>query len=437
METSSSSSQHSRASGRSVALIVIVLVLIFAGVFLYGWTQHGQIEKAARADAQLEATTLPTVTITTAVRATPVVDLTLPGNIQAITEAAVLARAEGYLVKRYVDIGDRVKSGQLLAELDTPELDQQVVQAQAALQQTNAALAQARAALEQSKANAQLAEVTAKRNTTLVSRGVLSKQEGDQSDSTLLAQNANVRASEANINAALQNVSANEANLRRLTELQAYKKVRAPFGGVITLRNIDTGSLISSGSTLLFRIAQTNVLRIFVNVPQTEFSSFKVGMPAEITVTELPGKVFIGKVARLSGALDTNTRTLLTEVEVPNAQGTLLPGMYAQVHFSITRAQPPVLVPGDTIITRANGPMVAVVDSDNTVRFRLIRLGRDFGTKVEILGGLEAGEHVIVNPTDDVREGAKVKTTTYVEPGAGAVRPPPGKPAQSGGAAAH
>jgi RND family efflux transporter MFP subunit len=433
METSSSSSQHSRASGRSVAIIVVVLVVLFAGIFLFGWTRHGQVEKAARADAQLEATALPTVTVTTAVRAASAAELTLPGNIQAITEAAVLARAEGYLVKRYADIGDRVHEGQLLAELDTPDLDQQVIQAQAALQQTNAALAQAKAALEQSKANAQLADVTAKRNTILVSRGVLSKQEGDQSDATLLAQTANVSASVANVNAAQQNVSANEANLRRLLDLQSFKKVRAPFDGVITLRNIDTGSLISSGSTLLFRIAQNNVLRIFVNVPQSDFSSFTVGMPAPITVSELPGKTFAGKVSRLSGALDTNTRTLLTEVEVPNAQGALLPGMYAQVHFSITRTQPAVLVPGDAIVTRASGSLVAVVDSDNTVHFRPVHLGRDFGTNVEILKGLEPGEKVVVNPTDDVREGAKVKTTMDVEPGA--ARQPVAKPAQTGSAA--
>jgi RND family efflux transporter MFP subunit len=410
-------------------------VLLFAGIFLFGWTRHGQVDKAARADAQLEATTLPTVTVTTADRAASVVDLSLPGNIQAITEAAVLARAEGYLVKRYVDIGDVVHEGQLLAELDTPDLDQQVVQAQAALQQTNAALAQAKAALEQSKANAQLADVTAKRNTILVSRGVLSKQEGDQSDSTLLAQAANVRASEANVNAALQNVGANEANLRRLLDLQSFKKVRAPFAGVITVRAIDTGSLISSGSTLLFRIAQNNVLRIFVNVPQADFSSLRVGMPAQISVSELPGRTFAGRVSRLSGALDTNTRTLLTEIEVPNSQGTLLPGMYAQVHFSITRTQPAVLVPGDAIVPRASGSTVAVVGSDNTVHFRPVHLGRDFGTNVEILGGVEAGEKVVVNPTDDVREGAKVKTTMDVQPAA--ARQPAAKTAQSGGSAAH
>ncbi len=435
MQTSSSSSQHSRASGRSVAIIVIVLVLLFAGIFLFGWTRHDEVEKAARADAKLEATALPAVTVTVAARAASIAELTLPGNIQAITEAAVLARAEGYLVKRYADIGDRVHEGQLLAELDTPDLDQQVVQAQAALQQSTAALAQAKAALEQAKANAQLADVTAKRNTILVSRGVLSKQEGDQSDASLLAQTANVSASEANVNAARQNVSASDANLRRLLDLQSFKKVRAPFDGVITLRNIDTGSLISSGSTLLFRIAQNNVLRIFVNVPQSDFSSFNVGMPAEITVSELPGKKFAGKVSRLSGALDTNTRTLLTEVEVPNAQSTLLPGMYAQVHFSITRTQPAVLVPGDAIVTRASGPMVAVVGSDNVVHFRFVHLGRDFGTTVEILGGLEAGEKVVVNPTDDVREGVKVRTTTEVEPGA--ARQPAAKPAQTSGSAVH
>ena len=431
METSSHSSTENRASHRSIAVIAALVVLAFCGILLYGWTQHRGLDQAAQAEAQHTSAAEPNVTVVLTKRASPTIDLTLPGNIQAITETPILARAEGYVIKRYVDIGDRVKAGTLLAELDTPDLDQQVAQAQATLEQARAALAQARASVEQNKANAQLAEVTAKRNATLVSRGVLSQQEGDQSDAATLAQAASVRAAEANVAAAQQNVGASEANLHRLLELQAYKKVRAPFDGVITVRDIDTGALITTGSTQLFRMAQYGTLRIFANVPQSEYSAFHVGTPADIQVTELPGRKFMGRVARLSGALDTNTRTLLIEVQVENPAGILLPGMYAQVHFAVARLAAPMLVPGDTIVTRAGGTSVAVVDGSNQVHFRTIQLGRDFGAAVEVISGLEENEAVIVNPTDEVREGVLVHTMQYKEP----VTPPnarPAKPAENG-----
>jgi len=435
METSSHSSTESRSSHRSIALIAAIVVVGFCGILLFGWTQHRGLEQAALAEAQHTSGAEPNVTVVMTKRASPIVDLTLPGNIQAITETPILARAEGYVIKRYVDIGDRVKAGHLLAELDTPELDQQVAQAQATLEQTRAALAQAKASVEQSKANAQLAEVTAKRNATLVKRGVLSQQEGDESDSAFLAQSASVRAAEANVAAAQQSVGASEANLHRLLDMQGYKKVRAPFDGVITVRSIDTGALIATGSTQLFRMAQYGTLRIFANVPQSEYSAFHVGTPADIEVTELPGRKFMGRVARLSGALDTNTRTLLIEVQVENPTGILLPGMYAQVHFAVARLAAPILVPGDTVITLAGGTSVAVVDGSNQVHFRGIQLGRDFGASVEVISGLEENEAVIVNPTDEVREGIRVHTMRYKEPAS----PPtarPAKPAENG-APAH
>jgi len=435
METSSHSSTQNRASHRSIAVIVVIVAIGFCGILLYGWTQHRVSDQAARAEADHISAADPNVTAVLTKRASPTVDLTLPGNIQAITESPILARAEGYVIKRYVDIGDRVKAGTLLAELDTPDLDQQVAQAQAALEQARATLAQAKASVEQNKANAQLAEVTAKRNATLVSRGVLSQQEGDQSDSTFLAQAASVRAAEANVAAAQQNVGASEANLRRLLDLQAYKKVRAPFDGVITVRNIDTGALITTGSTQLFRMAQYGTLRIFANVPQSEYSAFHVGTPADILVTELPGRKFKGMVARLSGALDTNTRTLLTEVQVENPTGILLPGMYAQVHFAVARLAAPILIPGDAVVTRAGGTSVAVVDASNQVHFRTIQLGRDFGASVEVISGLDENEAVIVNPTDEVREGILVHMTQLKEPGS----PPSTRPAKQAenGAPAH
>jgi RND family efflux transporter MFP subunit len=389
--------------------------VMFGAVFLFGWLRRDAEAKSARASAQDEATAIPTVTVIQSQKSSPTAELILPGNVQAITETPILARAEGYLIKRYVDIGDRVKAGELLAELDTPDLDQQVYQAQATLEQANATLAQAKASVEQAKANAQLAEVTAKRNSTLVTKGVLSKQEGDQSDSTFVAQVASQRAAEANVSAAMQSASASQSNLRRLVELQSYKKVRAPFSGIITQRNIDTGALIGSGSTMLFRLAQNDVLRIFVNVPQSEYSSMRVGLPAQVNVTELPGRTFTGRVSRLSGALDTSTRTLLTEVQVPNSSGILLPGMYAQVHLTIARQATPVLIPGDAVIARANGNLVAVVDAQNVVHFRTIQIGRDFGTSVEVISGLAPNEMVIVNPTDAVREAVHVNTVAFHE----------------------
>lgn len=432
MKNSPHSSSEQRASHLSIAVISVVVLLAFCSILLYGWTRHRENEQAAQSDAKNAAAAEPNVTVVLARRAPLTVDLTLPGNIQAITETPILARAEGYVIKRFVDIGDRVRTGHLLAELDTPDLDQQVAQAQATLQQSRATLAQAKAAVAQSKANAQLAEVTARRNSTLVKRGVLSQQEGDQSDSTFAAQTASVEAAEANVNAARENVSASEANLHRLLDLQSYKKVRAPFDGVITVRNIDTGALISTGSTMLFRMAQYSTLRIFVNVPQSDYSAFKVGTRADILVTELPGRKFVGKVSRLSGALDTSTRTLLTEVQVDNPTGILLPGMYAQVHFAVARVAAPILIPGDAVVVRASGPLAAVVDDSGQVHFRSIKLGRDFGNSVEVISGLEENEQVIVNPTDDAREGILVHPSQYKEPGA----PPASRAAKPAGSGA-
>ena len=398
-----------RISSVSLKIIAVVALIVFAGIFVLGYLPRVQRNRENSASAHEEQSALPIVNVSTAKQAPALSELQLPGNVQAIAESPVLARAEGYLVKRYADIGDRVVKGQKLAEIDAPDLDQQVIQARASLEQTNAALVQARANLEQAKANESLAEVTKRRNDTLVQRGVLSKQEGDTSTAAYQAQFANVNAGQANIAAAQQSVAAAQANLDRLIELQGYKTVRAPFAGVITLRNIDTGTLINSGSTMLFRVAQYDTLRIFLNVPQANFSSLKVGTPAQISVQELPGRVFNGQITRVSGALDTTTRTLLTEVQLRNIDGSLRPGMYATVRLSAYRVAPPVLIPGDAVVTRSNGTFVAVITPDDTAHFRPIRIGRDLGLDVEIASGINAGDQIVVNPTDDVREGVKVQ----------------------------
>jgi multidrug efflux pump subunit AcrA (membrane-fusion protein) len=415
MESDQSQSRHSttRASSRAVTVIVVLLACVFGVIFIVGYLPRRERAKQTVAAARREARSLPVVLVADARQADKTVSLMLPGNIQAVTETPILARAEGYLIKRTADIGDRVKAGQELAELATPELDQQVEQAKATVQQTRAALTQARANLSQAKANSNLAEVTAKRNSTLVTRGVLSKQEGDQSTANYQAQLAQVQAAEATISAAQQNVNAAEANLQRLTEMQSFKIIRAPFDGIITLRNIDTGTLINTGSTLLFRIAQTNVLRIFINVPQANYNDLHVGAIADINVQELPGRKFIGKITRISGALDTNTRTMLTEVQIRNSDNSLLPGMYAQVTLSVTRSHPPVIVPGDAVVVQNKGTVAAVVDDRNRVHFQPINIGRDYGSVVEVSSGLKPGDKVVINPGDQVHEGVRVKTEPF------------------------
>jgi RND family efflux transporter MFP subunit len=335
-------------------------------------------------------------------------ELELPGNIQAITEAPLLARADGYLQRRMADIGDRVRSGQPLAEIEAPELDDQVHQAKANLQQARAALDQALANYTQGKSNMEFARVTAERWGRLIARGAVSKQENDQYQAQYQAQTANLQALDKAIAAQRSTVQAAEASLARLEKLQGYLEVKAPFDGVITLRNLDAGALVNAGNTLLFRIAQTGTLRTYVNVPQANAGSIRLGQTAHLSVSNLPGREFTGAVARTANALDPNSRTLLVEVHVPNADGALLPGMYAQVDLSSTRTNPPMLVPSEALIVRADGTGVALVRPDHTVHLQKIQIGRDYGDRLEVTDGLKEGDMIIPNPGDAAREGLKV-----------------------------
>jgi RND family efflux transporter MFP subunit len=399
------SKQISRTSLWVLAAGILVLTVIG---FFAGYLPHLRRENMLVAEASADARTLPNVNVVPVEKSSTRSELVLPGNIQAITEAPLLARASGYVKSRYADIGDRVKAGQLLAEIEAPELDQQVKQAKASLDQAASGLEQAAANLQQGQANEQIAGTTAQRWTSLVQRGVVSKQENDTYQAQYEAQKANVHALEKAVAAGKSNVGAAEANLARLTEMQGYKKVVAPFAGVITLRNVDVGTLITEGSTLLFRIAQTDRLRTYVNVPQGEARSVHVGQPAFITVADRPQRKFNGTVTRTANSLDPSTRTLLTEVQVLNGDGALMPGMYADVDLATARQDPPLLIPGDTLVVRSDGPQVALVTADKTVHFQRIQLGRDYGDKLEVLQGLEAGQGVIVNPGDAIRENAKV-----------------------------
>jgi RND family efflux transporter MFP subunit len=395
-------------------LIGLALMALIAVAFFAGYLPRLQRETQIRMESKEQVEALPRVTVVPVARSAVKSDLVLPGSIQAVTEAPILARADGYIKTRLVDIGDHVKAGQPVAEIEAPELDQQVVQARANLQEAHAALDQADANYQQGKANTELAGVTARRWNNLASKGVVSRQENDQYQAQYQAQAASLQSLEKAIAAARSNVASSEANLARLEELQGYKVVRAPFDGVITLRNVDVGALITSGNTLLFRVAQTNVLRTYVNVPQTNAAAIHVGQPAILTVSNLPERRFPGTVTRTSNSLDPASRTLLVEVQVHNADGTLLPGMYTQVDLNSSRADPPLRIPGDTLVMRADGPQVALVRADHVVHFQKIEIGRDFGDYLEVAGGLSEGDLIIPNPSDAIREGIKVNPISQV-----------------------
>jgi len=395
-------------SGVTIAAILLILTVLLVGAFFAGYIPLQKRNAIIRKQAQEQEQALPRVEVIQVGRSTKRSELELPGNIQAITEAPILARAEGYIKRRMVDIGDRVKAGQPIAEIEAPELDQQLLQAKAALQQAQSTLEQALANQQQGKANQELARVTADRWRNLASKGVVSRQENDQYQAQYQAQTANLQALEKAVAAARSNVAAAEANVARLDEVQGYRMVKAPFDGIVTLRNVDVGALVNAGSTLLFRIAQTGTLRIYVNVPQVDASSMRPGQQAQLTVSNLPGRRFTGTVARTANALDPSTRTMLVEVQVPNNDGALLPGMYAEVDLSSPRTVAPLLIPDDALIVRSDGTQVAVVRSDHTVHLQRIQVGRDYGDRLEVTGGLQEGETVVVNPGDVTREGVKV-----------------------------
>jgi RND family efflux transporter MFP subunit len=402
---------HPRKGPSAATLLILaLLILVLVAVGFYaGYLPRQKRERVLAAESKESIESLPTVNFALVARSSAKTELVLPGNVQAVTEAPILARATGYIRKRSADIGDRVQSGQVLAEIEAPELDQMILQANATLNQNKSSVEQAQAALEQGRANENLARVTAGRWDNLQKRGVVSKQENDTYQAQYTAQQANVQALGKALAAVTSNVAAAEANVARLNQLKTYQTVRAPFDGVITVRNVDTGALVNEGSTLLFRIAQTSSLRTYVNLPQSESENVRVGQHATLTIAELPGRKFEGTVTRTSNALDPATRTLLTEVQAANPGGVLLPGMYAQVDLSVPRKNPPLLIPGDTMVLRPDGPQVAVIGEGNVVHFARVQLGRDYGDRLEALSGVEEGQRLVVNPSDAVREGKKVK----------------------------
>lgn len=383
-----------------------------AGLFYAGWIPRQRQLAAVTAVSNAEQKEVPLVTVT-AIRSTEKpMDLLLPATVSAIKDTPVYARAEGYIVKLYVDIGDYVKAGQVLVDIDSPEQDQQLRSARARLAQLQASLAQAQAAQQVSRANLKLATITVGRMKQLVAEGVMSKQAGDEAQAQFEARQADLGVQQANVNAARESIRTQEAEVQRLAELNKFKQVTAPFEGLITARNCALGNLITPAALStgrdLYRLSNIETLRIFINTPQANVGDVFVGQSATITMQENPALKFKGTVVRTANALDPNTRTLLTEVSVKNQGRALLPGMYAQALLEGKTIKRTILIPGDTLLTRAQGPQVAVV-RNGRVRYQRVEIGRDYGLEMEVTKGLQGDEILVVNPSDDVREGAAVR----------------------------
>jgi RND family efflux transporter MFP subunit len=356
--------------------------------------RHAQELDAAAARA---AGSPPRVPVATARRAPPTSELTLPGNAQAFREAALYARVTGYVKRWTVDIGDRVREGQLLAEISTPDVDDQ--------------LAQARANLVLAKANVQVSEANLELAKTTLARDLAS---GDATAPQALDQDrAQVKTSAAQVESARASIKVNQATVQQYADLQSFQKIVAPFAGVITARNVDPGALVTadnpSETREIFHLMQIDPLRVFINVPQVYATTVGPGQRAVVYRPEEPLRRFSGQVTRTAGALDPNTRTLLTQVDVPNPDGALRPGMYLRVKLVAACPVPSVLIPSAALVMRPDGPEVALLDENNAVRYRKVQLGRDYGTEVEVLAGLEGGETVIVHPGDALAEGQVIE----------------------------
>lgn len=386
-EYNSESLRSRSTSGKPIGpkhwLAVLVVLAVIAVIVIVG------VRSRSRAAGQLKKDTdtlaAPTVSVIHAERSAPQQEIVLPGNVQAYSDAPIYARTNGYLKHWYVDIGAHAKKGQLLADIDTPEVDQQ--------------LQQARADLTTAEANHRIAEITAKRYQDLLNTESVAKQDVDNAV-------ANMQATQAQVQSAQENV-------KRVEDLQSFEKIYAPFDGVITARNIDVGDLINAGSGSpaqeLFHISSTHVLRVYVSVPQIYSAATRPGIKAYLTLPEFPNRTFPGTLVRTANAITQASRTLLIEVDVNNSSGTLLPGAYAEVHIGLPGKASTYIVPIATLIFRSQGNQLAIVDDGKHAKLVSVTVGRDFGTRVEVVAGITDQDAIIVNPPDSLVDGEEVR----------------------------
>lgn len=369
-----------------LALVLVALVLFGAFTLLQRRLRYQALAK------ETETLAVPTVAVIHPTVMPGEEDLVLPGTLQPYVESPIYARTSGYLRKWYRDMGSRVRQGELLADIDTPEVDQQ--------------LAQARAELNTAKANARLSEITATRYAELLKTDGVSRQEVDNAEGDFAAKRAIVQSAEANV--------------KRLEELESFQHIYAPFSGVITRRNADIGTLINAGnggsSQQLFSLAQADPIRVYVSVPETYAPSIKSGLGAFLDLTQYPGQKFQGKVVRTSEAIDPGTRTLLTEIDVPNKAGEILPGGYAQVHLQVKVSGAHLQVPVNALLFRSEGLRAIVVDANHKLHLRQLAIGRDYGTALEVLQGLAPADWIVINPADSLDEGQEVRVKEAAAP---------------------
>jgi RND family efflux transporter MFP subunit len=396
----------------------IMIRLIGAGALVIALVALGTVPRLARQREALAAVREspiihPVVTTLHPKAGEPTSSLLLPGNIEPLYNASVYARTEGYLERRNVDIGSKVKTGQVLAVISSPEVDQQLLQARATLAQSEASLQQAKATLEQAKANAELMRLTEERDLPLGQQHAISQQIVDEAVQAHNARVADVAAAQANITAAQANVTANHANVARLLQLQSFEQIVAPFDGVITARNVERGDLVVTGSAAagkpLFNIAQSSTLRIQIDVPQSEAVNIQNGQTASIDVKERLGRAYTGTVVRSAGSLDSAARTMLTEVQIDNRDGSLLPGMYAQVKFTLAEQRTSLVIPTSSLVIDHSGMHVVTVDRGRKLHFVPVTLGRDMGTQVEILRGIQDSDTLVASPNDLLYDGQDVE----------------------------
>jgi HlyD family secretion protein len=408
----------SEARPPSRRLFFFVALAVVAAL---GWGGYSRWQRDAAA-LQTQRETLnfvPEVRVAVAKRQDGPVTMTLPGTVLPFDQARIFARATGYVAERLVDIGSRVHHGDLLLRIAAPDLDQQLAQAQAQLGQMQAALEQARATAEQARSDAELADVTNYRTSHLAGQGWESRQNADNTRLGLASKQAAAANAAAGVKVAEANARAAFATVQRLLKLTEYEKVEAPFDGVVTARNVDTGDLVraddNSGGTALFTVQRDDVVRVQVNVPQSGAVGIKDGLAAQVHIPELPGRTFEGHVARNAEALDAASRTMVAQVDVPNPDGVLKPGLYVSVDFAIPRTAPSVVVPTEALLFNGEGLRVAVVDDTGHVHMRTVTVYRDFGTRMELRDGLLGGERVALTPPADIAEGEQVKIAPQPE----------------------
>lgn len=373
----------------TVLMIVVIVLLILGGVTLF--QRRAQYQALAK---ETETLAIPTVAVIHPTPEPSQEDLVLPANLQAYVESAIYARTTGYLKKWHRDIGSRVQKGELLAEIDTPEVDQE--------------LSQARAQLATGEANERLSEITATRYQELIKTDGVSKQEVDNAVGDYAAKKAATQSAAANV--------------RRLEELESFRRVTAPFSGVITRRNVDIGNLINAGNggtaQELFFLAQTDPIRAYVSVPELYAPAVHAGLGAYVETTQYPGEKFQGRVVRTADAIDQASRTLNTEVDIPNRSGQLLPGGYAQVHLLVGVRQVRLQVPVNAVLFRSEGLRAVTVDANHKTHLQSLAIGRDYGTSLEVLQGLQPDDWIVINPADSLDEGMQVNVKELKQAGA-------------------